>query len=194
MRAALRKQHSWVLSVANTLKSYGKDLLKGNLGDMLQPIQPTLALPTLRKEQIGGPASSGVCWFSFPRNLQELGLGFSPKVFSKHFSLIVPEENPQVTQCSRSGSEWALFYLVQACPLPGLVSFCSAQCSHGNLGHSYQIIYSVWTCYCYPGTCQGVPTRFTRNEKQFIFLALVTLQTNVFHRDPYPLMIVGAMY
>lgn len=87
-----------MLSVANTLKSYGKDLLKVNLGDHVTANSAhPFALPTLRKEQIGGPASSGLCWFNFPRDLKELGLDFSPKVSSKHLSLIVPEENPQVT-------------------------------------------------------------------------------------------------
>lgn len=179
-----------MLSVANTLKSYGKDLWKGNLGDMLQPIQPTLLhSPHFSKNRLGdqplqdyaGLISPGICrswvWASVLRSLISIYLSLSWRIHKLH-RVAVPAQNGLFL----SGTS------------PGLVSFCSVQCSHGNLGHSYQIIYRVWTCYCYPGTCQGVPTCFTEDEKQFILLALVTPQTSVFHRDPYPLMTVGATY
>lgn len=90
-----------------TPDSYGKDLLKGKLGDMLQhPIQPTpLHSPHFSNNRSGdqspqdyaGGISPGICrslsWASVLRFLLSVS----------HWG-----ENPQVEGASRSGSEWAL--------------------------------------------------------------------------------------
>lgn len=143
------------------------------------------------------PNQTRIMLVSFPQESTRAGPGLqlNPEVSSKHFLPTVMGGSHQFKKGSSAGSDWALLFDTSP-PTPHPVSFCSEQCFCGNIG--YVLRQSTEFGHVIVNKklsrdMSGCPRPLHQSWKTSHLCVFVTIQTSVFHKDPYPLAIILKM-